>query len=556
MIDPKELGNLVSQSSEHLDQAKYQESEESLLSFMKNGWHNLEPGRPLEVGWVTEAICDHLEAVTRGDIRFLLINVPPGSTKSMTTSVFWHAWEWGPKGMPQNRFIKTSYAQNLAVRDNMRARDLIKSEWYQKKWPIGWKPDKDGKTDYENTHTGWSMAASSGSQLTGFRGDRIIVDDPHSVQSAESDLKREAVLFWFAETLPTRFNDMNHSALVVIMQRLHERDVSGLILAEELGYEHLMIPMEYEPYRKCYSIIKPSYMEAEKTEVVYNAKEACWQDKETAEAWLISRSDEAEDLPEDYVTTTIDTWKHSYKFPVDPRREDDELMHEERFNREAVDRLKRSLAMKGGQYAIAGQLQQRPVPRGGGMFQREDFQILDELPEGPIKWSRGWDLAASDTKKSPRTAGVKMGKDRKGRYIIADVTKGRWNPGDAETNILKTVKLDGITVKQSIPQDPGQAGKVQKLALTKLLAGFTFTFSPESGTKEDRARPLAAQAENGNLYVLRGPWLEEFLDEACSFPNGAFKDQVDAASRAFGEVVKVSVGQDKLGFSAPIIIYG
>lgn len=556
MIDTQAVLDVAANPTPARLELEYELSEASLIDFMRYGWHTLEPGRQFKDGWVNHAICDHLEAVTNGDLRFVILNVPPGSTKSMTTSVFWHAWEWGPKGLPHNRFIKTSYAQGLSIRDNMRARDLMKSDWYANKWPIHWKADKDGKTEYENDQTGWSLAASSGSQLTGFRGDRIIVDDPHSVQSADSDQKRENVLFWFTETLPSRFNDMNESALVIIMQRLHERDVSGIAIAKELGYEVLMIPMEYEPLRSCYSVLKPSYIDKPKKELTYyNPKEMCWQTQDMAKGWMIKQAPEgSEPITDEDVENNIATWKNQERYKVDPRTEDGELMHPDRFNQEAVTRLKETLSSLGGDYAIAGQLQQRPVPRGGGMFKREDFRFLDHVPNGYIYWVRGWDLAASDTKRSPRTAGVRMGVDSQGRYIIGDVVAGRWNPGDAESNILRTVQDDGNGIKQSLPQDPGQAGKSQKSALGKLLAGFDFTFSPESGTKEDRARPLAAQVENGNVFLVRGPWNETFLDEITKFPNGAFKDQTDAATRAFMELVKKKSTKDYSAAMQPIVL--
>ena len=98
------------------------ESEASLLGFIKNGWNALEPSQPFVSGWAVEATCEHLEAVTNKEIRRLLINVPPGCTKSMTTSVYWPAWEWGPKNMPSHRFILAAHEQSLAVRDNVRSR--------------------------------------------------------------------------------------------------------------------------------------------------------------------------------------------------------------------------------------------------------------------------------------------------------------------------------------------------------------------------------------------------------------------------------------------------
>jgi predicted phage terminase large subunit-like protein len=118
-------------------------------------------------------------------------------------------------------------------------------------------------------------------------------------------------------------------------------------------------------------------------------------------------------------------------------------------------------------------------------------------------------------------------------YFITDVKRGRWSPGEAEQKIIATAEADGKACWQSLPQDPGQAGKSQKRYLANLLSGYRVHFSPESGSKEDRARPWAAQAEAGNVHLVRGPWNEELICELTVFPNSTFKDQADAGSRAF-----------------------
>lgn len=458
--------------------------EETLLEFVKRGWHALEPSTPFVPGWAVSAICDHLQAVSDGQIKRLLINIPPGCTKSMTTNVFWPAWEWGPRHQPNLRYISASYAGELSVRDNLRCRDLILSEWYQMHWGarFKFKGDQNAKIRYENSFAGWRFASSVGANLTGHRADRIIVDDPHSVQKVESEKDRDSALRWFAETLPTRLNNMDESAIVVIMQRVHERDVSGLILAKEMGYDHLMLPMEFEP----------DHPNLSKTALNF----------------------------------------------VDPRTALGDLLWPERFSREAVDHLKNQFRAWGGTYAEAGQLQQRPTPRGGGMFQRKDFTYVDQAPrEGVIRRVRGWDLAATKDGHGAYTASVKMSRSADGKIFIEDVTRGRWGPNEVRQAIQSTAQSDGRSVAQDLPQDPGQAGKAQKSDLATYLVGYDCRFSPESGSKEDRARPLAAQAEAGNIYLVRAPWNDAFVAEATMFPNGEFKDQIDAASRAFAQII-------------------
>ena len=529
MLSEQAIQFAMSNPSEALDLIGKMESETNLIDFIRNGWSALEPGMPFVTGWAVEATCEHLQAVTEGEIKRLLINVPPGCTKSMTTSVYWPAWEWGPKNLQHFRYILAAHEQNLAIRDNVRSRDLMLNEWYQRHWGenVSFKGDVNAKTYYENQATGWRMASSVGSGLTGYRGDRLILDDPHSIKKADSEAFREEVLRWFAETLPTRLNRPSESAIVVIMQRVHERDVSGLILAEELGYEHLMLPMEYESERCCYSKIKPRYIEAPIKElVVFDKSQKSWV------PWVgIDELDT--DPPADA----------EIRYKADPRTEDGELLWPERFSRESVTSLQKALRSWGGSYAEAGQLQQRPAPRGGGMFCKDDFGIVSCAPEGG-RAVRGWDLAATSGKTNKRaahTVGLKM-KLINGQIYIEDVDRRQVGPSAVEKMMKTNAQLDGFGVQQDFPQDPGQAGKAQKLAIGKVLHGYSFTFSTETGDKADRAIPFASQVESGNVHLVRGDWNQAFLNEAALFPNGEFKDQIDAASRAYFNLLRRRVG--------------
>lgn len=443
----------------------------SLAEFAKRAWHVLEPSTPLRWGWALDAICQHLEAVTRGQITRLLMNVPPGSMKSLLTSVIWPAWEWGPMQLPGMRYIGTAHKQDLAVRDSLKCRRLIQSEWYQSLWPVTLTGDQNAKTKFENDQTGFREAMAFTS-MTGARGDRIILDDPLSVDGANSEADLMAAEITFTESLPTRVNN-ERSAIVVIMQRLHQRDTSGIIIDRELGYTHLCIPMRFESDRRCITSIG-------------------WQD---------------------------------------PRTYDGELMFPERFGEAQVRELERTL----GSYAAAGQLQQRPAPREGGMFKRAWFREVDAVPAG-TEFIRGWDLASTEGA-GDYTVGVKIGRTPNGRFVIADVVRDRLSPAGVERLLVNTASQDGTDCRISIPQDPGQAGKQQAAYLVGRLAGYSVRATPESGAKEKRAEPLAAQAEAGNVDILRGPWNQAFYEEAGLFPNGR-KDQIDAASRAFNELAQ------------------
>ena len=501
-------------------------------------WSVLEPGRTFVHGWSVEAICEHLEAVTAGEILRLLINVPPGCMKSLTTNVFWPAWEWGPRDLPHTRYVSASYSQDLTVRDNRRCRSVISSEAYQAMWGDRFQllPEQNAKVRFDNNHTGFKIATSVKGVGTGERGDRVIIDDPHNIKDVESDAKREEVLQWFTEVIPTRVNDAHKSARVIIMQRVHERDTSGLII-KDLDYTHLCLPMEYEQDYRTYTVVKPRYMENQEPEWVRLLK----RETDPLPRWLDQVESQAlkeEQKLESWDDAPFEISEPQLLYRQDPRTEENELLWAERFSRPYLETdLKPSLRAWGGTYAEAGQLQQRPAPRGGGMFQRDDINIIDIVPVGG-RTVRGWDLAATKDGHAAFTVGVRMQRDLRGRVIVTDVKRFRGTPHEVEEALKNCAKNDGPLVQQDIPQDPGQSGKAQKTNFATLLHGRDFTFSPESGSKEDRAKPLAAQSEAGNLYMVRAGWNDALISEMCIFPNGQFKDQVDAASRAYANLVR------------------
>lgn len=461
------------------------DAEMSLYEYMRVMWPILEPGRPLVKGWVLEVICEHLEAITNGQIRRLAIAVPPGCSKSLLSSVFWPTWEWGPKSHPSLRYIKAAYSEHLTIRDNRKAMALIDSPLYQSMWADRFTMDQtqQAKSKFDNNKTGWMLATSVGGTGTGERGDRFIIDDPHSVQKVDSEAKLVEALQWFTEVVPTRVNDPDKSAMLTIMQRVREDDIVGHVLANNLGWDMLCIPMRYESNHPTKS------------------------------------------------RTTLNF--------VDPRTKEGELMWPERFSeRYLAEDLEPSLASWGGTYAISSQLQQRPSPRGGGMFLRDRIGFIapNDIPQNG-KVVRGWDLAASKDGKAAFTASVRMRRSDQGSLYIEDVTRDRLSPGEVENLIRKTALADGLKVHQDLPQDPGQAGKAQKSTLATLLEGYSFAITPESGSKEDRARPLAAQVEAGKVSLSRAPWNAAFLAELAMFPAGKYKDQVDAATRAYARLI-------------------
>lgn len=452
-----------------------------LGGFVREFWHILEPGVDYVHGWHIDAICEHLEAVTDGRITRLLINVPPGMMKSLLVSVFWPAWEWGPRGLSHMRYLSTSYNGDYVSRDCRKMLQLVTCDKYQRLWGDTVRLIRGGTDSFENTSHG-SREGQAFVSLTGGRGNRVIIDDPHSVDSAESDTMRESKIRTFRESVPTRLNDPVKDAIVVIMQRLHQGDVSGTIETLKLPYCHLMLPMEFEEERRC--------------------------------------------------TTSIGF--------TDPRTYDGQLLFPERFPRKEVEALKLVL----GEYAVAGQLQQRPTKRGGGLFKRRWFGFVGAVPAGS-KRVRKWDLAATEegANGNPNpdwTVGTLMARDHQDFYYVEDVIRFRGTPAEVEAAIVNTASADRArysgTVTVHLSQDPGQAGKAQAQYLIKKLAGHVAKSEIESGDKETRAGPFASQAQAGNVKLVEADWNETWLSEIEVFPRGTHDDQVDSASGAFNEL--------------------
>ena len=458
--------------------------ERSLSNLIKRAWRVLEPGQPYVGNWHIDALAEHFEAVLMGEITRLYLAVPPGSMKSLLSSVFAPTYGW-VKVSPSLKTISASHSRELAMRDCQKQRRLVKSDWFQALWGdrVKISDDQDAKTGFSTTAHGFRQAAAI-TGLTGMRANMVICDDIMSVDDANSDLTRQAILQTFQEAVPTRLVDPIKSAIIVIQQRLHQEDVIGFIEANDLGYDGLVIPMEYNPNR-----VYP------KTKLGFK----------------------------------------------DPRTEEGELMFPERFPREVVERDKKVM----GSFATASQFDQLPIPRAGGLFKREWFESntidRERLPDDLIR-VRGWDLAATEEaakggNKAAFTAGVLLGySPRTRRYYLEHVERGRWSPAGVEQRIVFMAESDGKQAIQDLPLDPGQAGKSQIRYLVGALAGYQVKYGSESGSKVLRAEAVVAQAEIGNIVMVRGTWNTVFLDEATKFPFVKFKDQVDGLSRAFARL--------------------
>jgi predicted phage terminase large subunit-like protein len=446
----------------------------SLSEFCKMAWHVLEPATPIKWGWALDAMCEHLEAVHNGQIKRLLMNVPPGMMKSLLTGVFFPAWEWGAGGQPSMRYLTTAHKEDLAIRDNLKCRRLISSDWYQERWGVELCGDQNAKKKFENTATGFreSMAFRS---LTGSRGDRIIIDDPLSVDDAFSQAALLSAETTFLEAVPSRVNNSD-SAIIVIMQRLHERDTSGVILAKELGYEHLMLPMRFEENRRC------------KTCIGF----------------------------------------------TDPRKKEGELLFPERFTASQVDEMEKTM----GGYATAGQFQQRPVPRGGGLFKAEWIQrwTPEMLPTHFDRVVCSWDMTFKGTDRSDYVVGQVWGA-RDGSFYLLDQVRGQWD-------FVKTVEMfERLSEKhpeatRKLVEDKAN-GSAVIATLKKHVTGIVPITPKES--KEARAYAVSTLWEAKNVFLppATATWVDlEFIPELLAFPASAHDDMVDSMTQALSDLTK------------------
>ncbi len=409
--------------------------------------------------------------------------------KSLLVSVMWPAWEWTQS--PHTRYLCVSYDQNLSTRDNVRCRRIVESDRYRELFPqVVLADDQNQKTRYDTQEGGWRIGTSVGAgRVTGEHPHRKIIDDPIRVDDARSEVERQRVIDHFDETLSSRGKAL-HAATVIIMQRLHQHDLSAHVLERHgATYTHICLPMEYEPPQPPTPGTPP--------------------------------------VPRMPVTPL--GWQ-------DPRTEPGELLWPALFDEATV----RELALELREYGAAGQLQQRPVPPGGAQFKRDWFRIVDALPaQGRLKTCRGWDCAATEPKPGTDpdyTVGTKIAHFSDGLYYVEDVIRGRWSPGVVDQTIRQTAALDGPRVRIREEQEGGHSGKNVIASHTRMLAGYDYQGQPATGAKTTRWRPFAVQAEAGNVRLLTGAWNQAWLEELTSVPVAKHDDQADSAALAFEAV--------------------
>lgn len=452
-----------------------------LHRFVKAAWPILEPGTPFQDNWHIEAICEHLEAVVNGQISRLIINMPPRFMKSMLTSVLFPAWAWANK--PELRFLTGSYSKDLATRDSVQSRRLMESVWYKERFGFKFQftSDQNVKTRYVNNKLGHRVSTSVDSAATGEGGDILLVDDPINAKEANSQQARQAAITWWRETMSTRYNDPKTGAAIIVMQRLAEDDLAGYLLSEG-GWEHLCLPMRFEK-------------------------------KHTK-------------------TTSL-----GFK---DPRKKDGELIFPARFDEKATKRLETEL----GTYATAGQLQQRPTPRGGGVLKSEWFGRYRVLPK-IVKRRVYGDTAQKTAERNDYSVLELWGLGDNGRIYLLDMIRGKWEAHELEKKAIDfwnkhldyDEHLSCPLTKMKIEDKTSGTGLIQNLK----KKGIPVEGIPRTKDKLTRAYDGQPMLEAGLVIIPESaPFVSDFTEEVDKFTKDdshMHDDQIDPMLDAINDLL-------------------
>lgn len=439
------------------------------------------------IDYLAEQLTETAEQVGKGQPRKndLIINIPPGTTKSTIVSIMFPVWCWIK--WPWMRFIIASYSGALALEHAEVSRDLVRSQGFTELFPeLSIKRDKDTKSNFRLQYTtpegrvtigGSRLSTSVGGTLTGFHGHVLIVDDPLDPNRSVSDVELKSTNRWIDQTLSTRKIDKAVTPTILIMQRLHQNDPTGHLLAKKKeNIKHISLPGEIRNYKE---ELKPAIL--------------------------------ADKYEDDLLDSNRMTWKVLKDMEADL-----------------------------GQYGYSGQVGQKPTPPGGGMFQVDHFNVVrpGSIHHSKIKKTiRYWDKAGTKDG-GARTAGVKMSLLDDGRFLVEDVVKGQWATNEREKIIKNTANADGFSTHIWHEQEPGSGGKDSARATTLNLAGFIVHAQRAAGTgsKVERADPYSVQVNDGNVLLIQADWNHDFIEEHRFFPFGTYKDQIDGASGAFNKL--------------------
>ena len=505
--------------------------EDSLYKFLKGSWRYIDAS-PFTDGWPIEAVAEHLQAVADGDIKRLIINIPPRCAKSSLTSVAFPAWVWAqprqwdsPTSGPGVQFLHASYAQQLALRDSVKCRRLIDSPWYQQRWGERFRltGDQNTKTRFDNDQNGSRLSTSVGSALTGEGGSIIVVDDPNAAQEAFSEATIQTTIEWWDSALSTRLNDPKTGAFIVIQQRLSEEDLTGHILSKDIGeWTHLCLPMRYEWQRHSYTSI----------------------------GWNDPRG-----LADDG-TPLVDVTDDGERIPISPEAqvelEDREgaLLWPERFGDREVEILEKQL----GPWAAAGQLQQRPEPKGGGIIKREWWQPWDSsiYPNMELVIATLDTAYTTKTENDPSALTIwgvfsgdvvaqnvkAMGGSERSyseshpRVMLMYAWQGRYELHDLVSRVsdsCRKFKVDTLLIENKA------AGHSVAQEIRRLYGFERFgvhLFDPKGQDKVARLYSVQHLFAENIVFAPNKQWAEMVITQVGQFPKGKHDDLVDTVSMA------------------------
>lgn len=452
----------------------------ALKQFVTGAWQILEPATDLQWNWHLDVICEYLTLIQEERFRGvfpdhtegIIFNVPPRTMKSLLISVFFPAWVWTTK--PERRFMFVSYSEKLSTQHSIYRRAVMESDWYQEKWGNVFRFSKDQnlKHHYENSHRGAMFATGMQSTATGLGGDILIFDDPLNPEQALSDAEREAVNLRFDSTFRSRINDPKTGIKIIVMQRLHELDLTGHVLSKEIArWKHVSLPAIAEkPERVPY----PMRNEVEE-------------------------------------------------------RSSGHLLWPERLPQPFLDSQKIGM----GSWAFAGQYQQNPAPHDGGIVKRAWVRFYRELPAAFDYLVQSWDCTFTGSDHSDYVAGQVWGRSGANYYMLPYRIYERLDfaPTRAAIKSCHTLfpKANAILIEDKAN------GPAVIDELRKELAGVV-PVSPQGGklSRAQAMAPLweAGSVQLPDPQVFSLPWMETYIHNICTFPRAAHDDDVDATSQA------------------------
>lgn len=449
----------------------------SLSTFYENAWPHLQPSVPFMSNWHVECLCDHLQAVKEGDIQNLIIQVPPGHSKSTIVSQCFPVWTWLTE--PDARFITCAHSSDLALRDSKRSRDLFQSIWFKEHFADSFtlKADSNQMGRYDNTKGGYRIATSIEGRGIGERYRYLIVDDPHKPTEIGSAPKIAKVTDWWTGTMSSRA-ESSSSSRIVMHQRLAMNDLIGWILENEGDdYVNIYLPLEYDPTRIFWSPIG---------------------------------------------------WR-------DPRKHEGELLWPERISKKELYRLKKVQ----GIYGFSAQYQQNPVPLEGGIIKskwcKRYHEKITQVSTFDIMLG-SWDLTFDETGDS-YSVGTVWGIRGSQKFLIAEY-RGKWT-FPVQLHKVRQMKADWPGIRYMLVEKKANGDAVKRSLETEMVVIPVNPSVTGGGDKVTRLTLCSPEFESGNVLFPESnsqPWVEEFLNEITTFPRGKFNDRVDSTSQLLNYV--------------------